>query len=64
MLYIRDRGFNVFSRPILHVSACVWNCIQTCNGASDDLVREVGEDEDPGDSNCHQHQHIEQVGGS
>lgn len=34
---------------------------QTCDGASDDLVGEVGEDEDPGQSNSHQHPHVEQV---
>lgn len=33
----------------------------TCDGASDDLVGEVGEDEDPGQSNSHQHPHVEQV---
>lgn len=48
--------------PFSHVSVCA--CVQTRDGASDDLVGEVGEDEDPGQSNSHQHPHIEQVGSS
>lgn len=39
-------------------------CIQTCNGASNDLMRKVCEDKDPGDSNCNKHHHIEDVGSS
>lgn len=35
--------------------------IQTCDGAGYDLVWEVGEDEDPGESDCHQHRGVEQV---
>lgn len=35
---------------------------ETCNRSGNDLVRKVCEDEDPGESNSHQHADVEQVG--
>lgn len=37
---------------------------QTCYGPCNDLVRKVCEDEDPGESDSHQHANIQQVGNS
>lgn len=36
--------------------------VETCNRSGNDLVRKVCEDEDPGESNSHQHASVEQVG--